>query len=126
MAGAQRKLSGTAFVSVNGRTVPTVGDVEWTISDVTREALIGMDGYHGYAERPAATHMQATFRDVGDIEIASFRDEINVTVLFELANGKSVIGTNMITTEAIVINSVDATVRIRWEGPEVVEALAAA
>lgn len=123
MAGAQKKLAGTAYVSVDGATYPLVGDVEWQVSDVTREALLGLDGYHGYAERPAATHMQGTFRDYGDYEAAVFRDMVNVTVTFELANGKTVIGANMVTTEAVVVNSVDATMRVRWEGPEVIETL---
>lgn len=122
MAGAQRRLAGTAYVSVDGETIALVGDCEWTISDVTRESLLGMDGFHGYAERPAICHMQGTFRDTGDRPATSFRDMINVTVVFELANGKTVIGANMITTEAVVVNSVDATTRVRWEGPEVIEA----
>ncbi len=122
MAGAQRRLAGTAYVSVDGATYPLVGDIEWTVSDVTRESLLGLDGFHGFAERPAITHIQGTFRDVGDYEIARFRDMINVTVVVELANGKTIIGANMITTEAVVVNSVDATSRVRWEGPEVIEA----
>jgi len=126
MAGAQRRLAGTAFVTSDGVTIPLVGELEWTVSDVVRESMLGMDGYHGYAERPAICHMQGTFRDVGDQQAANFRDMINVTVVFELANRKTVIGTNMITTEAIVVNSVDATFRVRWEGPQVVESLGTA
>lgn len=122
MAGAQRRLAGTVFVSVDGQTIPIVADCEWTVSDITRESLLGMDGFHGYSEKPAICHMQATFRDTGDRLAATFRDMVNVTVVFELANGKTIIGANMITTEAIVVNSTDATSRVRWEGPAILEA----
>lgn len=122
MAGAQRRLAGTAYVSVDGATYALVGDIEWTVSDITRTSLLGMDGFHGYSEVPAACHIQGTFRDMGDVEAARYRDMLNVTVMIELANGKTVIGANMITTEAIVVNSVEATSRVRWEGPNVIEA----
>lgn len=118
----QQRLAGSAFVSVEGVSYPLVGELEWTPSDVTRESLVGMDGYHGFSEKPVATHMSGTFRDTAGVPAATFRDMVNVTVVFELNSGKTVIGSNMVTTEAIVVNSVEGTMRITWVGAEVIEA----
>lgn len=115
-------LAGTVFLSAAGVSYPIVSDPEWTVSDVIRENLMGLDGYHGHSERPAAVHMSATLRDTGGTPAATFRDMVDVPVVFQLANGKTIIGSNMVTTEAIVVNSTDGTMRVRWEGPSVIEA----
>ena len=120
---ANPKLAGTLFLSANGVSYPIVSDPEWTVSDVVRASLVGMDGYHGHSETPNAPHMACVIRDTGATPMSTFRDMVDVPVVFQLANGKVVTGTNMVTTEAIVVNSTDATARIRWEGPTVLETL---
>jgi tail tube protein len=115
------RLAGTATWSVDGVQYSVVGDVEWSPSIVERESLVGMDGYHGYSEKPVAAFMQVTGRDRGGVKASAYGAMVGVTVVFRLANGKTVVGPSMVLVQKVDVNSVDATVRLRFEGDQVLE-----
>jgi|SRR6185312_10381375 len=116
MADTTNRLAGTAFFSVDGTTYALVGEFEYDPSTVERETAVGMDGVHGYIEKPHAAGVSGTFRDSGGLTVADFNAMTNVTVTVELANGKTIIGRNMWTTEAQRVKSTEGTVEVKWEG----------
>jgi hypothetical protein len=116
------RLAGTAFWSVDGTSYRVVGEVEWSPSQVERESLSGMDsGFHGYSEKPVPAFMSVTGRDSRGVSAAAYGAMIGVTVVFQLANGKTVIGPSMVLVQRVDVNSVDATIRLRFEGETVIE-----
>lgn len=122
MAIAQGKLAGTAFITVDGINYMLQGEFTWGVAQVNRETLIGMDGIHGYKEKPIAGFIAATIRDADNLTVADFNAMTNVTVVGELANGKTIIGRNMWTVTAQEVKSEDAVFEVRWESPFVEEA----
>lgn len=118
MANPTNRLAGTAYLSVDGVTYMLAGDFEYKPSQFTRETLTGMDSVHGYSEKPVAPHIGATLRDSGGLSVASLNGMVNVTLVVELANGKTIIGRNMWTVEDQTAKSTDATIDIKWEGPQ--------
>lgn len=117
----QNRLAGLAYVTVNGVQYLCAGDFAWNPSKVNRETLVGMDYVHGYKETPQQGMISATFRDTGGLTVADFNDMTNVTVVAELANGKTIVGRNMWTVDTQEVKSADATVDVKWEGWSVEE-----
>lgn len=112
------RLAGTAFLSVDGTTYPLVGDFEYMPSNVSREPLIGMDGVHGYTEKPIAGYIKGTLRDAGGFAVADLNAMVGVNVTVVLANGKTINGHNMWQngTEGLSAKSAEATIEIEWGG----------
>lgn len=121
MADNTNRLAGTANITVDGKSYMLVGDFEYNPSKVTRESLSGMDGVHGYSEKPRPGSISGTLRDSGGLTVADLNDMTNVTIVTELANGKTVIGRNMWTIEDQTAKSTDATIEVKWDGLSVTE-----
>ena len=121
MANNPNRLAGTAFLSVDGVSYMLSGDFEYSPSTVSRETLVGMDSVHGYSEKPIAGHISGTLRDSGGLSVASLNAMSNVSVVAQLANGKTIVGRNMWTVESQTVKSTDATIEVKWEGLAVSE-----
>jgi hypothetical protein len=117
-ANNANRLAGTVYLSVDGQTYMLVGAFEYSPSKFSRETLTGQDSVHGYSEKPLAGHIAGTLRDSGGLSVESLGDMTNVTVVAELANGKTIIGRNMWTVESQTSKQDDGTIEIRWEGPQ--------
>lgn len=122
MAVATPLLAGSANVTIDGVPYMLQGDLLWSPATVTRESLTGMDFVHGFKETPKVCYMEFTLRDSDAIAVAAFNGMTDSTVVAQLANGKTVIGRNMWTVEHQEVNSVEATFKVRLEGPLVEEA----
>ncbi|MTK12705.1 MAG: phage tail protein [Clostridiaceae bacterium] len=118
MADTTNRIAGTANFAVDGVAYALVGDFEYNPSLVTRETALGMDGVHGYIEKPVAPHISGTFRDSGGLTVADFNAMTNTTLSVQLANGKLIIGRNMWAVEDQTVKSSEGTVEVRWEGQQ--------
>ncbi|MDE3022260.1 MAG: phage tail tube protein [Pseudomonadota bacterium] len=121
MGDITNRLAGTANLTVDGQAYMVAGEFEYNPSVVTRETLVGMDGVHGYSEKPFQGHIYATLRDSGGLTVADLNAMSNVTVVAELANGKTIIGRNMWTIENQSSKAEDATIEVKFEGLSVTE-----
>ncbi|MEF3068066.1 phage tail tube protein [Pandoraea apista] len=121
MAGNPNRLAGTASITVDGTNYLLVGDFEYNPSSVTRETLSGQDGVHGFSEKKRPGSISASLRDAGNLTVADLNSMDNVTVVAQLANGKTIIGRNMWTVEDQTVKSTDATIEVKFEGPQVSE-----
>ena len=121
MGDTSNRLAGTVSVTTNGVTIMVAGQFKYSPSTVKRETLTGMDRVHGYKEKPSAPYISCQVRDSGGTTVADFNDMTDVTVVAELANGKTIIGTGMWTVESQEVDSEDAVFDVRWESFSVME-----
>lgn len=121
MADNTNRLSGTAYLTVDGQSYALAGEFSYDTSSVVRTGVMGMDGPHGYDEKPKMGQIKGQLRDTGGLSTTAINAMTNSTVVCELANGKTVIGRNMFTVDPQPVNSVDATFPVTWEGPDVSE-----
>lgn len=122
MAGnTSNRLAGTAYVTVDGVTVMVVGQFKYRPSKVERTTLNGMDGVHGYKEKPVPGYISCQLRDSGGTTVSDFNDQTNVNVIAELANGKTIIGKGLWSVNSQEVDSEEATFDVRWEGADVTE-----
>lgn len=114
-------IAGTAQITVDGVTYQLVGSLKYSPTTVKRDALVGQDGFHGWKEMPKPGSITMDVRDAGDLTVADFNGMTNVTVVAELANGKTVVGRNMGTTEPEEVETEEAKFSVKFEGPQVSE-----
>lgn len=118
---SSNRLAGLASITVGGTTYMLVGDFIYRPSTVTRETLAGMDGIHGFKETPAPGRIEATIRDAGGLSVNSFNNMVNVSVVGQLANGKTIVGNSLWTTEPPEVNAVEGSFKVIFEGVDVSE-----
>ncbi len=121
MTDTTNRLAGTAYVTCDGITLMVAGQFKYSPSNVKRETLVGMDGVHGYKETPTPNFISLQVRDSGGTTVADFNGMTNVTVVGELANGKTIIGSGMWVVEQQEVDSTEATFDLRFEGGSVTE-----
>ena len=121
MADISNRLAGVCYLTVDGANYMMAGDFSYKVSGVTRETLKGQDGVHGYSEMPVQGYIGGTLRDSGGLSMAALNAMTSVTVVLELANGKTVIGRNMWSTEQQENKTTEATIEMKFEGPSVTE-----
>lgn len=122
MADTTNRLAGIAYLAVDGQNYMLSGDLSYSPSKVTRETLVGQDRVHGYSEKPHPGFISGSFRDAGNLTVANFNAMTNVSVVAELANGKTIVGRNMWTVEAQEVKTAEGTFEVKWEGFNVEEA----
>ncbi|CAB3783294.1 hypothetical protein LMG28688_01618 [Paraburkholderia caffeinitolerans] len=118
MASPTGLLAGTASLSIDGTTYMITADFKYKPASRKRETLAGMDSVHGYKETPSAPFISFNLRDWGGLTVASINLMTDVTVVAQLANGKTIIGRDMWTVEEQEVDSNDAKFDVRLEGPE--------
>lgn len=119
--GTPNFLAGIAYLSIDGTPYNVVGRAGYRVSTITRETQVGMDGVHGFKETPVPGNIVATLRDSGGLTVANLNTMTSVTVVLQLANGKTVMGSGMWTVEAQDVDSEEATLEVKWEGRQVTE-----
>lgn len=117
-AATSNRLAGTVELWVDGQRYMLVGEFEYNPSLFTRETLTGEDTVHGYSEKPITPHIAGTLRDSNGLTVADLNAMTGVTVVAQLANGKTIVGSGMWTVENQTVKSTDATIEVRWEGPQ--------
>jgi hypothetical protein len=110
------RISGTVFLSANGRTLPLVGNFEYSSADEIREVKTGMDTVHGYSAKPKPNFIAGTVRDMGGLTVAELNAMTDVNLFAALANGKNVNGAEMVQVGEISAKSEEGEIEVRWEG----------
>ncbi|GAC1335481.1 MAG: hypothetical protein NVSMB20_10360 [Bradyrhizobium sp.] len=124
MADNTRRLAGIATIAIDGTAYQLVGDLMYSSSSFDRESLVGIDTYHGYAEKVSPSFISFKIRDSSIINTAIFNGMTNATVVAVLSSGKVVSGSNLVCIKAIEVKTEDATFDLRFEGASVTESAA--
>ena len=115
------RKAGIATLTIDGSAYDVVGNLSYMAAGVKRETLIGQSGIQGYSEMPMAQYIQATIRDNGSLETGTLNQLTSSTLVLQLANGKTVYGDGMWNTDFEEVDTQEATFRVRFEGPSVIE-----
>lgn len=115
------RRAGVASATVDGEIVDVAGELSYDPSTVKRETLEGQSGVQGFSEMPKTGLMKFRARDSGSLQVSAFNTKTNSTLVFVLANGKTVYGDGMWNTEVSAVNSAEGTFDLTFEGVSVVE-----
>lgn len=120
-----QRLAGVIEVSIDGAPYNCTA-YSWSPSRFVRETMKSMSGIDGYSETPVASFIELTLRDARNVSISDFNTKTDSTVVLNLANGKQVVGHNMVCMVAQEVSGAEATFVTRWEVGEVYESGVAA
>jgi len=108
-------VGGIAFVTANGVSYRLVGNASYSPAEIEREPALGMDGVHGYIEKPRISSIKGRFRDDGNLTVGDFQNMAGITVVLELVTGKVVSGSNMWTAAAAEVDAAEGTFDVEWQ-----------
>ncbi|WP_043838842.1 phage tail tube protein [Muricoccus aerilatus] len=120
MSDTTRRISGSAYLTIDGLSFAVVGEPGYRLATVTRESLVSMTSIDGYSEKPIAPYIKATLRDMPGFSVADFEGMTNVTVELSLNNGKVITGQGMWNTAAQEVDAAEAKFAVQFEGDSVV------
>ncbi|EHH68379.1 phage tail tube protein [Gluconobacter morbifer] len=108
--------AGTVSVEIEGIAVDVASELTYDATTKKREVLTGQSGVQGYSETPKPGFISFMMRDSGGLSQAAIVDIGAVTVVAVLANGKTVVGTNVIATDVAGVNTAEGTFEVRFDG----------
>ena len=123
---ACRRVAGVAYIFVDGRQYPLRGNLTVSIDTIEREGVAGMDGVHGFIEKPRVPFIEGDFSDIGQLSLIQLQNMVDVTVTAELANGKVYVLRNAWTSTAREFKAAEGQATVKWEGMAAEELLNAA
>ncbi len=115
-----QRLAGLVSLTIDGQAWDVAADFAYNPSTVKRETIKGQSRVEGYSEMPEAGYISATLRDRGNTTVATFNAMTNSTIVAQLANGKTIMGSAMWCVESEEVRTQEATFAVRWDG-DVVE-----
>lgn len=119
--GAGGRTAGVASLVINGEAVDIAADLTYDPTRVKREELVGQSGPQGFSETRKNGYMAFTLRDSRFLSVASIAELTGVSVVAQLANGKTVSGEDMWCMECQEVKTADATFAVRFASPIVEE-----
>lgn len=114
------RRAGVLTGSIAGNVFDIV-ETKYSLSSVKRETLVGQSGVTGYKEMPVPGSITLTIRDAKGYSAKQFEAMTTVDIALLLANGKSVVAQNAWCTEAIEVDTLEATFEVKFETTNIVE-----
>lgn len=111
-----KRVGGVCYVRVGGAQYSLGGTLTVSLDPVEREGVTGLDGVHGYIEKPRVPFIEGEFTTTAELPIEAMQGQTDVTVTAELANGRVAVLRNAWTSAARDIQAADGKVTIKWEG----------
>jgi Phage tail tube protein len=110
------KFAGTATVKVDGSQIPLRGNLTISPNSLERNMIAGQDFIHGFQELPRVPYIELDFSTLPSVSVEQLEQQVNATVLAQLANGKQYSLTEATCKGGIELNARDGQGRVRWEG----------
>jgi len=111
-----QRIAGIAFVMVNGNQYALKGNLIVSPSVVERTMIAGQDSVHGYQELPRVPYIAGDFSAVPELSLDDLVDQVDVTVIAQLANGRQYTLSQATCKGDFEENTRDGQLNIRWEG----------
>jgi hypothetical protein len=118
------RIAGVCYLKVDGAQYALRGALTVSPDSFEREGVAGMDGVHGYIERPRVPFITADLTDTAGLSLEALQAVTDATITVELANGKTYLLRNAWTAEARELNAADGQVSVRFEGKKGEEVMA--
>ena len=111
-----QRIAGIATLTIDGQQMAVRANFTVSPSIVERTMLAGQDGIHGYQELPRIPYIEADISTLPDFNVADLANQVDATVVAQLANGRNYQLTNATCKDGVEINTRDGQFRVRWEG----------
>jgi hypothetical protein len=109
------RISGITTFTVNGTTLQVV-DFVWDPATGENEMISSLSGVDGYKQKPVAPFVSGKYRDGRQVSVTNMTNLTAATIVINLANGKQIVGHNMVYTGRPGVSGADADFDFKFEG----------
>jgi Phage tail tube protein len=113
-----KKVAGVCYIKVDGRQYDLRGNLKVSPSILERETVAGMDGVHGYIERPRAAWIEFDITDAAGLSLKEIDALTGVTVTAELAGGKVYVLPDAWSVGARELDASQGQMTVRFEAAD--------
>lgn len=85
------RVGGTISLKADGEMLSAKGNFSYHLGTPKREVVVGADAVHGFKETPQAPYIKGAITDHKDLDLADFLTKKDMTIILDLANGKSIV-----------------------------------
>lgn len=110
-----QRRGGTIQFATGGVTQDAKGAFTYNLGIPKRDAIMGADGVHGFAEKPQVAFIEGAITDRGSLDMAAFMGLQDVTITLALANGKTILLTDAWNAGEGTGNTEEGEMAIRFE-----------
>lgn len=121
VAGTPNLRAGAASCVINGEAVDFT-NLKYNLNTLKRETKRTQNAIAGFGEMPQESVISMTILDAGSLSVAAFNLMRNVPIQVPLANGKTIYGEGMWTTEVGDVNTETGEFDVTFHGRHVTEA----
>ncbi len=111
-----QRRAGIIEVQTNGEVLDAKGNFSYNLGKPKRDAIVGADGIHGFAEVPQVPFIEGEITDRGTLDLGALVTMEDATVTLRLANGKVIALREAWFAGEGTGNSEQANIAVRWEG----------
>ena len=84
-------IGGTLNVRVDGSTISAKGDWTFNTGQPKRDSVVGIDGRHGYSEKPQMVFVEGMTSDLPGVDLEALKNVTDAQLELNLVNGKTVV-----------------------------------
>lgn len=110
------RIAGVAFLIVDYRQYYLRGNFVVSPSVLERNTMSSQRGVTGYQEIPRVPYIEGDISLPPQISLDALEQQVGITVIARLANGRQYSLHNALCKSALDINTREGTVRVRWDG----------
>lgn len=109
-------VGGTITLTVAGQRQRAKGAFTYNLGHDKKEAVVGADETHGYKVTPQTPFIEGEITDHETLDLGTLVDQVDVTVVLELANGKTIVLREGWFAGEGTVGTEEGNIAARWEG----------
>ena len=108
-------IGGIIKLKAGGVTRAAKGAFKYNLGYPKLESIVGADAVHGPKSTVQVAYIEGEITDSYDLDLADFVRQREITVILELANGKSIILRDAYYASEGEGNTEEGNIPVRWE-----------
>lgn len=110
-----KRVAGISYLKVGSTQYP-IQELEYHVTSTTREAVIGLNGVHGYKETYVAPYISGQITTAPEVSIETLHDTTDETVMVECPDGRVIVLRNAWYAGESTAAPADGKVAFKFEG----------
>jgi hypothetical protein len=119
------RIGGMLYFKIDGTQYSARGSFEIQPMPLEREGVVGMDGPHGFIEKPKIQFIEGEISAIPGVSVQQLNDVDDSTVTADLNNGSSYVVNNGWQATNDPLNAAEGKIKLKFEGLAMTETVSA-
>lgn len=113
---AFKRIAGTAYLKVDGVQLALRGELGISPAAIERQGIAGLDGVHGYSEKPRTPSIEVSITKTPDLSLTKLAGWTGKTVTAECADGTVYVLNDAFTSGEVALDGAEGSAKVKFEG----------